>query len=445
MNHEVRSMIARFVAALFVMLVAALALAQRPTVLTLTAPSEPQPIGQRVVFNTHLVNELGEPQGNKVLLLYVNGQEVRRSRTAADGSATINLSGDLPVGAHDIRLVFIGTRDYAASEAHTMLTIRPMLLTVEMVPPLPGIPMAVNEQMLTSDETGKVQAELSDLGTYTIKILLEPDTALNADTHISFDRWDDSEFTPERTVEVRGDVYIQAGFKLSHLVSQTFVDLEDKPFDPSVISEFTLKSSSGTYYTFEDNAPRWLPASRIQRYRAGLSVTPLQYSVESVMINGTNVVNRFQQRFFLKPNDLWQIQLLLYSANIRAKDAFFGFPLGTGVLLTFPDGHSTTLPFGEDKSVHTGLLARGEYKVKVVGVGGVTPATPVALSRNQTIELTVLSTLDLIVAGAAGFLGAFGLLFYGRPHLIGIKRKPKRATVYAAQRNPTRDISEQRS
>lgn len=440
-----RRYLIQFSVVLLTMLFVSLAGAQaRPTVLTLTGPSEPQAIGERVVFQAHLVNELGESQANKVLLLYVNGQEVRRARTTDDGTAAINLSGDLPLGVYEIRVVFIGTRDYAPSEAQTTLSIRPMMLTIETVPPLANIPIAINEQLYTTNETGLVQLELTNLGGYKIGILLEDDTALDASTRISFDRWDDAEFRPERTIEVNGDVRIQVGFKLSHLVSQTFIDLEEKPFDPSVITEFTLKSSSGTYYTFEDNAPRWLPASRIQRYRAGLSVTPLQYSVESVMINGTNVVNRFQQRFYLGPNDIWQIQLLLYSASIRARDAFFGFPVGTGILLSFPDGHSTTLGFGADQAVHTGLLARGEYKVKVVGIGGITPATPVALSRNQTIELTVLSTLDLIVAGAAGILGAFGLLFYGRPHLIGIKRKRKTSTVYAVQRTMNRDISKPR-
>jgi hypothetical protein len=431
--------------ALLTMLFVSLVLAQaRPTVLTLTGPLEPQAIGERVVFQAKLVNELNEPQANKVLLLYVNGQETRRARTDEAGGATINLSGDLPLGVYDIRAAFIGTRDYAPSEAQTTLSIRPMMLTIETVPPLANIPISINEQLYMTNEAGLVQLELTNLGGYKIKILLEPDTTLNADTRIAFDRWDDSEFTPERTIEVTGDAHVQAGFKLSYLVSQTFIDLENKPFDPSVITEFTLKSSNGTYYTFQDNAPRWLPASRIQRYRAGLGVTDLQYSVESVTINGTNVVNRFQQRFLLKPNDIWQIQLLLYSASIRAKDAFFGFPVGTGIMLSFPDGHSMTLEFGADQAVHTGLLARGEYKVKVVGVGGVTPATPVALSRNQTIELAVLSTLDLGVAGAAGILGAFGLLFYGRPHLIGIKRKRQPSTVYGVQRTMSRDMSKPR-
>jgi hypothetical protein len=431
-----------------VLLCASFALAApRPTTLTLMAPSEPQPMGERINFYTQLVNDENQPQANKVLVLYVNGQETRRARTAEDGSANLSISGDFPVGVYEIRIAFIGTKDYDPSEAQTTLTIRPMLLIIETVPPLPGVSVSLNEQVALSDEQGFVRFELTELTTYTLRVLLEPDTALSPDTRISFDRWNDAEFMPERNIKVGGDVHLQAGFKLSHLVSQNFVDLEGQPFHPSAVAEFTLKSSSGTYYTFEDNAPRWLPASRIQRYRAGLSVTPLQYSVESVMINGTNVVNRFQQRFYLKPNDIWRIQLLLYSARIRAKDAFFGFPVGTGILLSFPDGHSTALQFDPDKSLQTGLLARGEYKVKVVGVGGVTPATPVALSRNQDIELTVFSTLDIGVAITIGLLGAFGLLFYGRPHLIGLskrKRSQARASTFPTRNSGlARDISEQ--
>jgi predicted RNA-binding Zn-ribbon protein involved in translation (DUF1610 family) len=63
-------------------------------------------------------------------------------------------------------------------------------------------------------------------------------------------------------------------------------------------------------------------------------------------------------------------------------------------------------------------LARGIYRVTVIGAKGYAPPTPIALSRDQNVELMVFSYLDMGVLGSIGVIIALGLLFFGRPHLM---------------------------
>jgi hypothetical protein len=204
---------------------------------------------------------------------------------------------------------------------------------------------------------------------------------------------------------------------VSHPVSQTFVDLSNNPVDMSRIETLTLQGTDGSKFTFDDGTVRWLRGGRIARRQTGLEATQIMYSVESVIINGSNTVNRYQQRFFVEPNSVWPIQLLLYHATFTAADALFGFPIGTGINVKYPDGHVEYMAFGKDHEVKIGPVPRGEYKVQVIGASGMAPETPLALSRNQVLDLKVLSTLNMGLGGGLGFFFVFGLLLYGRPYL----------------------------
>jgi hypothetical protein len=167
-----------------------------------------------------------------------------------------------------------------------------------------------------------------------------------------------------------------------------------------------------------------LQASRVVKRRTGLEPSPIQYSIEAVYVDGTNVVNRAQQRFFIDKPDSWAIQLLLYSGYFEGRDALFRFPLGTGIEFTYPDGRIEFIEFDENGSVQLVNVARGLYKVQVIldenhwatpwGYG-TAPLTPVALSRNQEVPLLVISLLDMMLGFMAGLTLAVGLLYYGRP------------------------------
>ncbi len=388
-------------------------------------PIDSLPIGSVIDVEVSLFGNNDRPLDNNVIEVYLNGEYVRRSRTDENGTAKMRVSGDLHVGSYELVVHFVGTRDYLETQTVLPIVIRPIYITVETVPPLTGIPFQLGEQNLASDEQGLARFEVLNSGVYPLAALVEPDTLVSPDTKVTFMRWADEMFTPERTLEVfSSDVHLQIGFALSHPIQTQFVDLSGEAIDWSRVTKLTLKSSSAAYRTVEQDEPYWLQANRILRQRTGIFPTEVLWSVESVILDGSNVVNRYQQRFYVKPDDLWTIQLLVYQARITSRDALFGRPVGSGVTLTYPDGSTDTHDFDHNGELAIFDMARGQYKMKVEGVSGVAPLTPVALTKDQDVELKVFSGLDIGAMAALGLFLSLGLLFYGRPHLMLLRKAP---------------------
>jgi hypothetical protein len=403
--------------------VASTALAQGDVTTAATAiltldPMPVQPIGTPVTITARLVNTSGRGLPNKVLTLYVDGEQARQIRTDDNGVANIRISQDLPLGNHTIDVEAIGTQAYLPAHASMQLTVRPILLTIETVPHIADVAFSLEGQTFVSGADGFARIEINQPGTYQLQVNETADVQVDADTRITFSRWADSVFQPDRTVDANSDVQLQAGFSTSHPIGLSFVDLSGNPVDAARVTSVTLKRSDGSYHTYENNQSQWLTATHIVRRREGLEAAPLLYSVESVMIDGTSAVNRYQQHFYVENKETWQVQILLYSARIHATDAIFGFRIGRGVTLQYPDGHVEELPFGANNDVYVSSLARGLYHVQVKGVTGMAPLTPIALSKDQEVELKVLSGLDIGAGIALGLTIALVLLFYKRPYLL---------------------------
>jgi hypothetical protein len=377
-----------------------------------------QPVGAPLTVDVQMVNQEGRTIPNMVLIVFLNGEQIRRARTDQDGQVSIYLGRNVSVGTYEVQVNFIGTRAYQAVSVTDTVTIRPAHLIVRTVPPLPGISISFAEKIWVTGEDGILQFEVDQLGTHYLKILPLPEPEPDSPVQIQFARWDDAVFVPERGIEVRGDDEMLVGFELSYLIDKSFVDLAGIAVDPARLTSLTVKSSTGTRYVYEDIQPRWYKASRIVRLRNGLESSPIQYGMESVIIDGTNVVNQNQQRFLVTGKDTWTIELLLYSMRLRGMDAIFGFPIGSSIDLTYPAGRVESFAFDGENGVYLDSLARGLYKVQVKGASGMAPLTPVALSRDQDVELKVLSSLDIAVGIAFGAILAFGLLLYGRPQVV---------------------------
>jgi hypothetical protein len=109
--------------------------------------------------------------------------------------------------------------------------------------------------------------------------------------------------------------------------------------------------------------------------------------------------------------------LLFYTLHLAAHDLVFGSPAGSGVEVTYPDGHVERHGFAARGRLTLRSLARGQYQVRVVGASGLSPRVPVALSRGQALQLKVIGLFDialvLLVLGAI----AMSLLLVRRPRL----------------------------
>jgi hypothetical protein len=322
----------------------------------------------------------------------------------------------LSVGTYTIKVEYRGSSYLTPSSAARQFIIRPAPFEISTVPPLPGARFSLDGRLLITDEGGIARTEVSQVKSYHLKYL--PSEEQSEDVRFQFSRWGDEVFAPSREVNIPQKASLEAGFNLSYRVTLHFHDLEGERVPPSRVSSVTLKSSHSGSFVLEENSPQWFQANRVVRRRSGLEVTPLMYSIERVEVDGVNVVNRAQQRFFADPNDTWPIELLLHSAHFTAQDALFGFPIGSGIHLLHPDGRREDISFGPQDDVTIHSLARGLYSVRVAGALGYAPDTPVALSRDQDVSLLVLSYLDMAVAALLGATAVLGLLFLGRPHLL---------------------------
>ena len=195
-----------------------------------------------------------------------------------------------------------------------------------------------------------------------------------------------------------------------------FFDPRGKPVDPKRIASVTLRSGTGTTGRVTVRDPVWLLAKRTVPLEGGLSRKSVEWSVQSVMVDGSNVVNRGQQRFVPGEQRDVSISVLFFHATFSVRDTLFGFPLGSAIRLRFPDGRVKRYPLANRATLHLPALARGQYEVSV-DAGGLSFTQPVSLSRDQRVALKVTSYLDVILLiGAIGAI-VLGLLLVRRPGL----------------------------
>ena len=380
-------------------------------------PPNPVTVGNPAIVVVQLMSSKGQPVVNQPVELFVNGESERRTRTDSAGNVSVTVRRN-EAGTYALSATFKGSRvpSLGSSKATADLVVIPALIEIHTTPSLPNIRFALDERVFSSDDYGVARIEVAKAGTYQLELL--PLETNDPDIQMAFGRWADDYFLPSREIEIPLKKPLQVGLEVSYQAAQTFVDLDGKPVDFSRITSITLKGSNGSTYTFDDNLPHWLPAGRVIRLNNGLEETKILYSVISVIIDGSNVVSQAQQRFFVHPNDVWTVKLLLYSAGFTARDALFRFPIGTGIHMEYPDGDVQSFNFNSNNQHTSTGLARGIYRVTVMVAEGYAPPTPIALSRNQDVELMVFSYLDMGVLASIGIIVALGLLFFGRPHLM---------------------------
>jgi len=398
------------------------------TVLTIL-PVQPLALGRSELVVAGLATTSGQPVAYRRVQFYLDGAYEQLSWTNGAGRATLRLREDLIAGAHQIEAVFEGTPLYGPSRAAAQFMVELSEIRVQTIPKLVGLRFALDGRIFATDQDGVAQIPVERPGSYRLEVLPWDDRSR---MQVEFSRWKDEVFTPYRDVRIPGALSFTAGFNVGYQVSFSFVDLAGQPIDPARIDGVTLKSSHGTVVTVSDMRPLWLQSRRVVRRLQRLEDSPIQYYIERVMVGDANLVNQGQQRFRVGPGDVWQIQLLMYSARFTARDALFRFPIGDGINLEYPDGRVEFLPFVANGELTVRSLVRGLYRVRVAGASGMAPISPIALSRDQDVQLLVVSYLDMAVVIVVAVGLALGFLFFGRPQLLRLLRNPRTSARRAA-------------
>jgi hypothetical protein len=280
-------------------------------------------------------------------------------------------------------------------------------VVVQTVPPVAGMRFAYAGQTLRADRLGRVNVNLpSSRLESSLRVIATP---VSRGVRAGLDRW-----YPRRDI---------ATIAFFHHVRLRYIDLQGNPVKSGEVESAVVRGAHGGEYTFKGDEPRWLQVSRVVPKLGGkLHSKSLQYSVQRVLVKGSEVVNSGQQQFRPSKTPEVPVQLLLYSARFQTKDAFFGFPIGSAVRLKYPNGRVERYELDENGTALLPSLPRSDYEVTVDGPG-FSFSRPVRLSRNQEVELEVLSYLDIALALFVVLAFAIGLPLIRRPDLrLSIRR-----------------------
>jgi hypothetical protein len=292
-----------------------------------------------------------------------------------------------------------------------------LTLTVKTVPALEGLDFTLGGHTYTTPKSGVVAIPIAAPGTYS---LVAPRQHHARGIRAAFSRWGDDSFDTNRTVTVDRSRTLEVGYGVSFLRGLSFFDCvradkplmrtgcEDnytRPVPQKRVTTVSLASSVGETFPFRSNQRRWLEGVRVARRLTSLEETPITYSVMRVIVGGSDVVNQAQQRFYLSrdvrpqgrlslADKTLRIRLSLYDAHFSTHDLLLRGPIGQVLQLTYPDGRKRDEPLHHgEASLHS--MPRGLYQVKVKTGAGIPMEVPVSHSKNQDVQLKVISYADV--------------------------------------------------
>jgi Phosphoesterase family/Glycosyl hydrolase family 99 len=271
--------------------------------------------------------------------------------------------------------------------------------TIRTVPAVPGMRFEAGGVRFEADARGRAHPP-PGVGAGRLRAL---DTEIAPGVRARFDRW------------YRGRGI--AAISMYHRVTASFVDPSGTAIDPSMVTSVTLRGSDGGRYVLASRRPLWLQGNRVVPESHGRRSTALHYAAERVLVAGSNVVNRGQQRFFPSESRRMELRLLLFQVRVTVRDALLGFPIGSAIRLQYPNGEVRREALGPNAELALTSLPRGDYRVSVDALG-LSSSRPVALSRDQELDLQVISWLDVVVVLLGLASVALALLFVRRPSRV---------------------------
>jgi hypothetical protein len=303
----------------------------------------------------------------------------------------------------------------------TPATAEPAAKPFEIVtiPPTPAARFTLDGQPLDTDARGVARTFVppSDAGH---RIELVNPTTTGADGTSEFVRWHghgdaDQGHTPVLDgVRIDHRMRLRVAFQEKRTFGFAFVDQSQRPVDPARVTAVTLRSDANRTETVPGSGSLDLVTVRPGVGEGPPVAKESTYSVQSVMIDGTNVVNVGEQRFRpTQGESVLQIVVLLRSAHFRVRDRLLGHPVATTVQITYPDGRRLDLPTDAQGELVLQNLARGTYRVSAAGQA-YTVDQELALSRSQFVDLTVLTYVDAFIGTGVALVALVLLLWAGR-------------------------------
>src|SRR5205085_6092324 len=253
--------------------------------------------GQRIDAEATLVIG-GCVRSDADVRFFIDGIERGVGRTDVQGTAHLRLPGIVASGSHQLTATYGGSIDDAALSARASFVIAPHLVTVQTVPAMPGVVLAIDGGAGTaSDATGKAVLGVERVGIHVLAVRI-PASAPTA--RYSFSRWSDDYWTSSRPLRVAEDIALAVGLRVAYLTPIRFTDLDGHPLDERAVSDVAISGPNAELqvlqYPFE---PIWLQTPMPAKLTGenGLHITPAPYSISLARYNGLNVASAGKVRY----------------------------------------------------------------------------------------------------------------------------------------------------
>ncbi len=341
--------------------------------------------------------------------------------TGSNGTAAGDIARDLSAGTYEVVATFAGTTSYrSSSSARVALVVKPLVLTVVTVPSMPDMPLLRlgNGAVLKTGHDGVVHATVTAVGNVALRLALPADTPAR---RFRLDRWEDGSTAAVRTIRIPDTLRVTVGLEILYPIKFAFSASDGAAFAASDVPVVGIANGAGAEQELSGPAPYWLPANAIIRQVDGLVSTEVDYRIVSIPLDGADVVNRGQQHFVTDGPKTIQVQLLVFYLSVQGRDSLLRTAAGTTVKIISASGTTQVVTLDRDARA-TVRLPRGVYRLAVGGSFGIPLTAPVALSRDQDVDVLLVSVLDIALVLAIAIALAVGLIVIGRPHVI---RRPK--------------------
>ena len=290
-------------------------------------------------------------------------------------------------------------------------------LTIKTLPPIPGVRLSLNAQQLVTGPDGTVRTVI----TKEDRDML----AADRDAHLRmistnvnilpgirgrFYGWyqEGYHYTPQ---DPSGQIEI-ATFDVDSYTRFRFVDSQSNFVDTNVITDLQLRNSLGGLVDVGKPKPTWLRSAHVTAVAGNVILKDVEWRLASVTFHGTNIVQRGLQTFTPRETPVVDVRVKLFTVEFRASDAFFGWPKGSSITLTMPDGTVRTGEMRQGRAAF-GQLPSGDYDARV-NARGLGMDQSVSISSDTPVELKVLSPIDIALALAVLAVFVCGVLLLGR-------------------------------
>ncbi|MER5179143.1 hypothetical protein ABT009_12380 [Streptomyces sp. NPDC002896] len=298
---------------------------------------------------------------------------------------------------------------------------RSVTVTVRTAPQLAGVRFLFDGHEVRTGADGVARfTGAHDFADHTLSV---DDSGLGeAGRKFRFVRWagqrdpDQAYRTTVAGLPLRADYTVTAAFTARFRITVRCVDQDGRPVPSDRVPYVTVRSDTGRTRRLPVGRPVWLEGLLPVYRKSVLTSRKVGYTLVAADAYGTNAVDAGRQHFSPAADKDGKVVFTtpFHDLTVSAQDAVFGSPAGRAARVTMPDGSVRTVRFGDDRVATIRDLPHGQYVVEVTGAKGLTAAQQIRLSRNQAVELRVVSRTDLGLAGGAVLGVAGGLLVVGR-------------------------------